>query len=181
MPAHPSSLRLYNIFLKSVRIRSEWCEPVVPPGHCWPWPWTSQVGQLQRYLDGADSTGYYDKEEEEENYKDMDNDFIFHGTCLLFKVSSSHICHLPRSSPWLWEARSCCCSVAQSCQTLFSTPWTVAYQAPLSMGFAKQEYWSELPFPSPGDLPNPGINPMSAASQADSLPLNHQGNPWTSY
>ena len=41
------------------------------------------------------------------------------------------------------------------------TPWTVAYQAPLSMGFSRQEYWSGLPFPSPGDLPNPGIEPGS--------------------
>ena len=46
---------------------------------------------------------------------------------------------------------------------LFATPWTVAYQAPLSMGFSRQEYWSGLPFPSPGDLPNPGIKPRSPA------------------
>ena len=44
---------------------------------------------------------------------------------------------------------------------LFATPWTVAYQVPASMGFSRQEYWSELPFPSPGDLPNPGIEPRS--------------------
>ena len=44
---------------------------------------------------------------------------------------------------------------------LFATPWTVAYQVPLSMGFSKQEYWSGLPFPSPGDLPDPGIEPAS--------------------
>ena len=42
---------------------------------------------------------------------------------------------------------------------LFVTPWTVAYKAPLSMGFSRQEYWRGLPFPSPGDLPNPGIEP----------------------
>ena len=42
---------------------------------------------------------------------------------------------------------------------LFATPWTVAYQAPLSMGFSRQEYWSGLPFPSPGDLPDPGVEP----------------------
>ena len=53
---------------------------------------------------------------------------------------------------------------------LFSTPWTVAYQAPLSMGFSRQRYWSGLPFPSPGDLPNPGIEPGSPALQADTLP-----------
>ena len=52
---------------------------------------------------------------------------------------------------------------------LFATPWTVAYQAPLSLGFSRQECWSELPFPSPGDLPNPGIEPRSPALQADAL------------
>ena len=53
----------------------------------------------------------------------------------------------------------------KSCLTLV-TPWTVACQAPWSMGFSRQEYWSELPFPSPGDLPNPGIEPQSPALQA---------------
>ena len=52
---------------------------------------------------------------------------------------------------------------------LFATPWTVAYQAPPSMGFSRQEYWSGLPFPSPGDLPNPGIEPGSPEFQADAL------------
>ena len=46
---------------------------------------------------------------------------------------------------------------------LFVTPCTIAHQGPLSMGFSKQEYWSGLPFPSPGDLPDPGIEPMSPA------------------
>ena len=50
---------------------------------------------------------------------------------------------------------------------LFATLWTVALQAPLSMGFSRQEYWSGLPFPSPGDLPDPGIKPRSPALQAD--------------
>jgi len=49
------------------------------------------------------------------------------------------------------------------------TPWTVAHQAPPSMEFSRQEYWSGLPFPSPGDLPNPGIKPRSPALQADAL------------
>ena len=53
---------------------------------------------------------------------------------------------------------------------LFATPWTVAYQAFPSMGFSRQEYWSGLPFPSPGDLLNPGIKPGSSGLQADSLP-----------
>ena len=56
-----------------------------------------------------------------------------------------------------------------SCVRLFATPWTVAYQATPSMGFSRQEYWSELPFPSPGDLPGPGIEPGSPAFQADAL------------
>ena len=53
---------------------------------------------------------------------------------------------------------------------LFATPWMVAYQALRSMGFSSQEYWSGLPFPSPGDLPNPGIEPRSPALQTDALP-----------
>ena len=52
---------------------------------------------------------------------------------------------------------------------LFAIPWTVACQAPLSMEFSRQEYWSGLLFPSPGDLPDPGIKPRSPALQADSL------------
>ena len=57
-----------------------------------------------------------------------------------------------------------------SCVQLFETPWTVTYQAPLSMGFSRQECWSGLPVPSPGDLPDPGIEPGSPALQADILP-----------
>ena len=53
---------------------------------------------------------------------------------------------------------------------LFATPWTIAYQAPPSMGFSRQECWSGLPFPSPGDLPDPGIEPGSPTLQADALP-----------
>ena len=59
--------------------------------------------------------------------------------------------------------------VAKSCPTL-ATPWTVACQGPLSMGFSRQEYWSGLLFPSPEDLPDPGIEPRSLALQANSLP-----------
>ena len=60
---------------------------------------------------------------------------------------------------------------------LFVTPWTVACQAPPSMGFSRQEYWSGLPFPSPGGLPDPGIKLGSPALQADSLPSESPGNP----
>ena len=52
---------------------------------------------------------------------------------------------------------------------LFATPWTVAHQAPLSMGFSRQEYWSGLPLPSPGDLSDPGIKPRSPVLQAEAL------------
>ena len=58
---------------------------------------------------------------------------------------------------------------------LFGTSWTLACQAPLSLGFSRQEYWSGMAFPSPGDLPNPGIEPGSPSLQADALPLGHQG------
>ena len=65
--------------------------------------------------------------------------------------------------------------VAQLCPTLV-TPWTVAHQAPLSMGSSRQECWSGQLLPSPGDLPNPGIEPRSPALQADSLSLSHHGS-----
>ena len=58
---------------------------------------------------------------------------------------------------------------------LFASPWTVAYQAPPSMGFSRQGYWNELPFPSPGDLPDPGIKPGCPALQADALPSEPPG------
>ena len=58
---------------------------------------------------------------------------------------------------------------------LFVTPWTIAYQAPPSMGFSRQECWSGLPFPSPGDLPDPGIEPRSPSLQADTLPSEPPG------
>ena len=61
------------------------------------------------------------------------------------------------------------------CVPLFAIPWTVAHQAPLSMGFLRQEYWKGLPFPSAADLPDPGIEPVSPELQVDSLPLSHLG------
>ena len=67
-----------------------------------------------------------------------------------------------------------------SCVWLFATPLTVAYQAPPSMRFSREECWSGLPFPSPGDLPDPGIKPRSPALQADALPSEPPGKPWHS-
>ena len=64
-----------------------------------------------------------------------------------------------------------------SCVRLFATPWTVAYQGPLSMGFPRQEYCSGWPFPFPRDLPNPGIEPRSPALRADALPSEPPGKP----
>ena len=92
-------------------------------------------------------------------------------------------------SGWLWKAHTAsfcwiCCTLAGSPLLLFSrwvvsdfvNPWTVAHPAPLSMGFLRQEYWSGLLFPSPGDRPDPGIEPAFPVTQADSLPLSHQGD-----
>ena len=65
----------------------------------------------------------------------------------------------------------CLCAVSTvfSASGLFVAPWTVACQSPLSIEFSRQEYWSGLPFPSPGDIPDTGIDPGSPALQADSL------------
>ena len=70
--------------------------------------------------------------------------------------------------------------VAQLCPTLCD-PWTVVHQAPLSMGFSRQEYWSGLPFPSPGDLPNLGIKPRSPTLQTDALTSAPQNRTKTNY
>ena len=77
----------------------------------------------------------------------------------------------------MWEKREKSLSRVR----LFVTPWTVAYQAPLSMGFSKQEYWSGLPFPSPGDLPDPDTKPGSSALRHTLYPLSHQGSPELGY
>ena len=89
----------------------------------------------------------------------------------------------------LERASGALASVIYSCATrlpvlshvrLFVTLWAVAFRAPLSAGFSRQDYWRQLPFISPGDLPDPGIEPVSSESpalQADSLLLNYQGSP----
>ena len=86
---------------------------------------------------------------------------------------------LPSCTPlclgWFWSSPTVAVQWLSHVR-LFATPWTVAYQAPLSMGFPRQEYWSALSFPSPGDLPNQGVKLMSPALQVDSLPLSHQGS-----
>ena len=67
------------------------------------------------------------------------------------------------------------CSVVSD--SFMKTPQTIACQVPLSRGFFREEYCSQLPFPSPGDLPDPGIEPAAPALQMDSLPLSHRGSP----
>ena len=80
---------------------------------------------------------------------------VFHSTLSVYHVCDSHSV------------------ISKSLQSL----WTVTCQAPLFLGFFRQEYWSGLPFPLPGDLPDPGIKLGSPALQADSSPLSHQGSP----
>ena len=70
-----------------------------------------------------------------------------------------------------------CVCVRRSVVSDSVTPWPVALQAPLSIGFSRQEYWSGLPFPSPGDFPHPGIKPLSSAFRAYSLPSEPPGKP----
>ena len=72
-------------------------------------------------------------------------------------------------------------AVANMLQSDSATPWTIACQAALSMEFSRPKYWSGLPFPSPGDLPDLGIEPMSPVWQTDSLPLRHLGSPISTY
>ena len=84
--------------------------------------------------------------------------------CLLFCSSCMYMCVL-----FINRNRIFVCAQSLSPVWLFATPWTVAHQAPLPMGFSREEYWSGLPCPSPGHLPNPGIEPRSPALQADSL------------
>ena len=88
-------------------------------------------------------------------------------------IKSKIDCATVHSAPRPWVVVGL---VAQSCLTL-AIPWAVAYQAPLSMGFSRLECWSGLPFPPPGDLPNPGIKPGSPALQADSLLTEPPGKP----
>ena len=70
-----------------------------------------------------------------------------------------------------------CGSLSAKSSLTLATPWTIAHQAPLSMGFRRQEQWNGLSFPSPGDLPNQGIKTVSPVLRADSLLLSHQESP----
>ena len=81
------------------------------------------------------------------------------------------------SHRYTWVSYVCKWVKSLSRVRLFATPWTVAHQAPPSMGFSRQEYWSGLPIPSPGDLPNPGIEPRSPTLWADALTSEPPGKP----
>ena len=85
----------------------------------------------------------------------------------------------PSNSNLLLVLQHLCVRVLRhfSCVRFFVTPWTVAQKAPLSMRFSMQKYWSGLPFPTPGDLPDPETELSSPSWQAGSLPLSHQGSP----
>ena len=83
-----------------------------------------------------------------------------------------HILCFSFSLKYLYSMLSCF-----SCVWLFCDPMDCSLPAPLSMRFSRQEYWNGLPFPSPGDLPDPGVELTSPALQVDSLPLSHQGSP----
>ena len=83
--------------------------------------------------------------------------------------------HLPRCKPIFWLTAAATVQSLSRVQ-LFLTPWTAAHRAPLSMGFPKQEYWSGLPFPFPGNLPNPGTELGSPTWHADSLTLGSPDN-----
>ena len=83
------------------------------------------------------------------SFDGLEYDYI--SDCQVFLIKVCHSCYVVWLLSLIW---------------LFATPWSIARQAPLSMGFPRQEYWSRLPFPSPGDLPHPGIKPRSPALQA---------------
>ena len=111
---------------------------------------------------------------------------VFHSDALAwFCYSSSEACECMHAFYSGLQAplaiKTSMCLYVLSCVRLFVTAWTVAHQAPLSMGFSRQGYWSGLPFPPPGDLPDPGIKPTVTAApalQLDSSPLSHQAS-WT--
>ena len=93
------------------------------------------------------------------------------------KHNLNHFTKSPTSPSSLLFFRVCVRTLSHfSPVWIFATPWTVAHQAPLSIGFSRQESWSGLPCPPPGDLPNPGIEPRSPTLQADNLSSEPQGS-----
>ena len=109
----------------------------------------------------------------------LSNQHIFLSSQLCDSLKELHkvrtIDQLSDSKPWIYSKYPL--ALAKFCLTLCGPVDYVAGQAPLSMGFPRQEYWSGSPLPPPGHLPDPGIKPASPALQVDSLPLSHQGSP----
>ena len=100
---------------------------------------------------------------------------LHHFTDMETRAESDKVWVTIRSSfPRIVPFYACCCLGGKS----FVTPWTIARQAPLSMGFPRQEYWSGLPFASPGNLLHPGIESVFPILQLVSLSLSYQGNPF---
>ena len=95
-----------------------------------------------------------------------------HSTLFLLGWLSQILC----TSDLIQYLSLCCCLITKLSDSS-ATPWIIACQVPLSMGFSRQEYWSELLFPSPGDLSGPGIKLRLLHWQADYIPLRHQGSP----
>ena len=94
---------------------------------------------------------------------------MFHSICGLCQLDSNNITQA--------VIPNCLLCISCSVVSDSATPGTAARQAPLSIGFSRQEYWSKLPFPPLGNLPGPGIKPESPALQVDSYRLSHQGIP----
>ena len=106
--------------------------------------------------------------------------YIWCSASAILLSASTVRCDFSRAGALSLSPRDVCvCVKFLSRVWLSATPWTVACQAPLSMNFFRQEYWSGLPFPSLGDLPDPGIKPRSPALQADALPSELLGKPRT--
>ena len=154
----------------------------------WRIPWTEEPGgaslvaQMVKCLLTMWETWVRSLGQEDPLEKGMETHSSIHAWLLLCMEACSHLCvilsfQVPATGPF-WSSESESESeVTQSCPTLCD-PWTVAHQAPPSMGFSRQEYWSGLPFPSPEDLPNPGIEPRSPTLQADALTSAPPGKPY---
>ena len=117
------------------------------------------------------------------------------GTLISYNIYISRLCQMSpgvQNHPWLWWKSILFLILLKillgqlvynwkvkslGCVQLLAIPWTVDYQAPPPMGFSRQEYWSGLPFPSPGDLPNPGIEPRCPTLEADALTSEPPGKP----
>ena len=134
----------------------------------WKIPWTEEPGGLQSMgslrvrHDWKTFTSYFHA---------LEKEMATHSSVLAWRIPGtgepdglpSVGSHRVRHDWSNLAAAAAYCSQSLSCVRLFATLWTVAYQAPPSMGFSRQEYWSGLPFPPPGDLPNSGIKPTSPA------------------